>query len=78
MKKIVFASVMALASISLVAPMLHAQDQGGTIKINAYSADLATGSTIDASGGVAVSAAGKITYGNGGIISITWIDLSRS
>ncbi len=34
MKKIVFASVMALASISLVAPMLHAQDQGGTIKIN--------------------------------------------
>src|SRR5215475_4455389 len=32
MKKIVFASVMALASISLVAPMLHAQDQ--PIKIN--------------------------------------------
>jgi len=34
MKKIVFASVMALASMSLVAPMLRAQDQGGTIKIN--------------------------------------------
>ncbi len=34
MKKIVFASVMALASICLVAPMLHAQDQGGTIQIN--------------------------------------------
>ncbi len=34
MKKIVFASVMALASLSLVAPMLHAQEQGGTIKIN--------------------------------------------
>ncbi len=33
MKKLVFASVMALASISLVAPTLHAQDQGGTIKI---------------------------------------------
>src|ERR1700744_4227125 len=35
MKKIVFAGVMALASMSLVAPMLHAQDQaaGGTIKI---------------------------------------------
>ncbi|MGO9435302.1 MAG: hypothetical protein ACLPH3_03835 [Terracidiphilus sp.] len=34
MKKIVFASVMALASISLVAPMLHAQDQAsGTIQI---------------------------------------------
>ena len=34
MKKIVFASVMALASISLVAPMLHAQEQAGTISIN--------------------------------------------
>jgi hypothetical protein len=33
MKKIVFATVMALASISLVAPMLYAQDQGGTIQI---------------------------------------------
>jgi len=33
MKKIVFASVMALASMSLVAPMLHAQEQGGTISI---------------------------------------------
>src|ERR1700733_2418108 len=34
MKKIVFASVLALASISLVAPMLNAQDQpGGTISI---------------------------------------------
>jgi hypothetical protein len=34
MKKIVFASVLALASISLVAPMLHSQDQpGGTIQI---------------------------------------------
>lgn len=33
MKKIVFAFVMALASMSLVVPMLHAQDQGGTIQI---------------------------------------------
>ncbi len=33
MKKIVFASVMALASICLVAPMLHAQDQSGTLSI---------------------------------------------
>src|ERR1700743_2541324 len=33
MKKIVFATVMALASISLVAPMSFAQDQGGTISI---------------------------------------------
>jgi hypothetical protein len=44
MKKFVFASVMALASLSLVyAPTLHAQDQQGTIQIkdpaeyNAYS-----------------------------------------
>ncbi len=34
MKKFVFASVMALASLSLVyAPTLHAQDQQGTIQI---------------------------------------------
>jgi len=33
MKKIVFASVMALASMSLVTPMLHAQEQSGTISI---------------------------------------------
>ncbi len=33
MKKIVFAFVMALASICLVAPMLHAQEQSGTISI---------------------------------------------
>jgi tetratricopeptide (TPR) repeat protein len=33
MKKIVFASVMALASISLVAPLLRAQETGGTISI---------------------------------------------
>lgn len=43
---------------------------GGTIAINAYSANLAVGSTIDASGGVAVSAANKVTYGSGGSLSI--------
>ncbi len=43
---------------------------GGTIMINAYSAWLADGTSIDASGGVAASPAGKITYGSGGSISI--------
>src|ERR1700739_3997188 len=33
MKKIVFASVMALAGVSLVAPTLRAQDNSGTIQI---------------------------------------------
>jgi tetratricopeptide (TPR) repeat protein len=33
MKKIVFATVMALASMGLVVPMLHAQEQGGSISI---------------------------------------------
>lgn len=33
MKKIVFATVMALASMGLVEPMLHAQEQGGSISI---------------------------------------------
>ncbi len=43
---------------------------GGSISIVSYSADLALGSTIDVSGGVAVNAAGKRTYGNGGSIVI--------
>ena len=44
---------------------------GGTITINSYSANLAQGSWIDASGGVAVSATNKRTYGTGGSISIS-------
>jgi filamentous hemagglutinin family protein len=43
---------------------------GGTISIKTYSADLAQGSIIDASGGVATSATGKRTYGKGGSIAI--------
>ena len=43
---------------------------GGTITIKSFSAALQAGSTIDASGGVAVSAAGKQTYGKGGKIDI--------
>jgi len=44
--------------------------QGGSISIGSYSANLATGSVIDVSGGLAVNAFGKVSYGNGGSISI--------
>lgn len=44
--------------------------QGGGVSITAYTADLAKGSVIDVSGGVAVSAQGKVTYGNAGTITI--------
>jgi len=43
---------------------------GGAIAIKSYSADLAPGSAVDASGGVAISAAGKPVYGGGGSIDI--------
>jgi filamentous hemagglutinin len=47
---------------------------GGTITISSYSVDLASGTAardaIDVSGGTMVSAAGKLTYGNGGSITI--------
>ncbi len=43
---------------------------GGSIAITSFTADLAVGSLIDASGGVALSSAGKATYGNGGSIAI--------
>ncbi len=43
---------------------------GGTISIAAYSADLQAGTTLDVSGGAAVSARGAVSYGKGGSISI--------
>jgi filamentous hemagglutinin len=43
---------------------------GGTISINAFSADLSEGSVIDVSGGVNVTGGGKVNYGNAGAISI--------
>lgn len=50
---------------------------GGNIKITAYSADLAQGSIIDASGGLHVDSKAKNIYGNGGSISlITGRDIS--
>ncbi|MEO6052642.1 MAG: hypothetical protein ABIP97_01385, partial [Chthoniobacterales bacterium] len=44
--------------------------QGGEVSIKSYSADLAKGSVIDASGGVDMKSTGKPAYGNGGSIAI--------
>lgn len=44
--------------------------KGGTITINSFNANLKSGSVIDVSGGVAVSATGKRTYGDGGAITV--------
>lgn len=44
--------------------------RGGAISIAALNVDLAPGSSIDVSGGVAVSSSGQETYGNAGSISI--------
>ena len=43
---------------------------GGSITINSFSAQLAPGGSIDASGGVAMNAKGQAIYGNGGQIKI--------
>ena len=43
---------------------------GGSIAISSFSANLAVGSMIDTSGGVAISASGKASYGYGGSIAI--------
>jgi filamentous hemagglutinin family protein len=44
--------------------------KGGAISIAGFSADLASGSVVDASGGVALGSSGKATYGNGGSIAL--------
>jgi filamentous hemagglutinin len=53
------------------APMITS---GGKVTINAYDVDLASGNqardAVNVSGGVYVSTAGKITYGNGGSIAV--------
>lgn len=43
---------------------------GGTIRIEAFSVDLAKGAFVDVSGGAAVSTAGKTRYGRGGTLSV--------
>ncbi len=55
---------------SSTAGTLPLATNGGSITIKSYSADLQAGSAIDVSGGVAISATGKLTYGNGGSIDI--------
>ena len=44
---------------------------GGAVTINSYNTILKTGSSIDVSGGVQVSAANKPDFGDGGSIAIT-------
>jgi filamentous hemagglutinin family protein len=43
---------------------------GGTIAINAYQIDLSQGLLVDVSGGVQMTAAGKLAYGSGGKLTI--------
>ncbi|MEY4483840.1 MAG: hypothetical protein RL693_1292, partial [Verrucomicrobiota bacterium] len=57
--------------LSAAAPLsLPLVTTGGSVSVTAFAADLSPGSAIDVSGGVAVSAFGQRTYGNGGSISI--------
>lgn len=44
--------------------------KGGTVSINAFTADLQTGSVIDVSGGALVGVTSKVTYGAGGATTI--------
>jgi filamentous hemagglutinin family protein len=55
---------------SPTAETLHEALGGGSITIDAFSADLAAGSSINVSGGVMGNPSGKLTYGNGGTLSI--------
>ena len=52
---------------SLSQPLLTT---GGSITIKSFNTSLATGSLIDASGGLALSASGKVSYGNAGRLTI--------
>lgn len=44
--------------------------KGGSIAINAYTARLAPGSSVDASGGASIDHRGRVSYGEGGSIAI--------
>ncbi len=48
----------------------HQPIQGGSVSINSFTSNLTAGGLIDVSGGVRASAAGAISYGNAGSISI--------
>lgn len=43
---------------------------GGTLTLQAYTANLAAGSTLNVSGGFQVSALGAVVYGNGGSLNV--------
>ncbi len=43
---------------------------GGTITLNSYSANLATGSTLNVSGGVLLNGLAQTTYGHGGTLNV--------
>ena len=57
-------------SISATAGTVPLFTSGGSVSINAFSANLATGSSINVSGGAEVSNTNKTTYGSGGAITI--------
>jgi len=63
-------SVDGTISLSFNPDLTPVQANGGAISIKSFSADLAAGSSIDASGGVTTSAKGARTYGTGGSINI--------
>jgi filamentous hemagglutinin family protein len=63
-------SVEGTVALSYSADLTPILVNGGTIALKSYSADLAPGSAIDASGGVTTSITGARTYGNGGSITI--------
>lgn len=56
------------SGIPTVSPTLL---NGGTIKVEGYSANLAEGGMIDVSGGASLSARGAVGYGNGGSLTIS-------
>ena len=63
-------SVEGTVALSYSADLTPILVDGGTIAVKSYSAALAQGSAIDASGGVTTSSTGKRTFGKGGSITI--------
>ena len=63
-------SVEGTIALNYSADLVPVHVDGGTISLKSYSADLAQGSSFNASGGVATGATGTRTYGKGGSIAI--------
>ena len=57
-------------NFSPTAETLPLVTQGGSVSVDSFSGNFASGSVIDVSGGAAISPTGKITYGTGGSIVI--------